>query len=499
MFLGKAAHCVRSPVPLAARVARGVRTFRRSRLLRGGVVLSSGVAALPSGVDSLSLGDVNGAQLADIAVAGREGGNYVVNIYDSRGQANLSSSSGWTPNLVASLVNPLGVGVGPLSIAPGDFDGSGTSQLAVTASESIKGQKPEVAVYQFSLAAGTPPIGAPVTPELMTSFTPAGMESAVGLQLAASDLNGNGQDELIVGAAGGDVKTLDVMSEGTSNNWTVVNAFSLNKKMETGVFVSAGALAKSGADAIVVGSATQNDVEVLNPSTGKVERTFKPFTQKNIGVRVSVVSNVNQAGSIVITPVLTGSHPQESVIISASTWKGKGFKPVDSPGDGNLVPLGAGYVYQQSTITNLTSSLPTSAGPVTPSVIFGSEEGTTLVVQGFQTTKKSFAPNSSDTIVEPTLEQATPSAVFYPLEIPGDLPGLPGATAYPAIAYPESTYHLRSRSIFPAPSSIYTGLLPTTPKIDKSAKGWGPATRQPHHRRSRPVREPSGWSAIACC
>jgi cell wall-associated NlpC family hydrolase len=224
-----------------------------------------------------------------------------------------------------------------------------------------------------------------------------------------------------------------------------------------------------------------------------VERTFKPFTQKNIGARVSVVSNVNQAGSIVVTPVLTGSHPQESVIISASTWKGKGFNPVDSPGEGDLVPLGAGYVYQQSTITNLTSSLPTSDGPVTPSVIFGSENGTTLVVQGFQTTKKSFAPDSADTIVEPTLEQATPSAVFYPLEIPGDLPGLPGATAYPAIAYPEGTYQSPfSINLSGAPSSIYTGLLPTTPKIVKSAKGWGPSNK-PSTPPSVPTGEGAGW------
>jgi hypothetical protein len=188
MFQGKAARpCLFTGS--SGRTRRKRRSFRSTlEALEGRVVLSSGAAALPSGVDSLALGDVNGAQLADIAVAGREGGNYVVNIYDSRGQANLSSSTGWTPNLVATLVNPLGVGVGPLSIALGDFDGSGTSQLAVTASESIKGQKPEVAIYQFSLAAGTPPIGAPVTPELMTSFTPAGMESAAGLQLAAFDI-----------------------------------------------------------------------------------------------------------------------------------------------------------------------------------------------------------------------------------------------------------------------------------------------------------------------
>ena len=440
------------------------------------MVLSTGPVALPAGVDSLALGDVNGAQLADIAVAGREGGDYVVNIYDSRGLPSSSSSTGWTPNPVATLVNPLGAGVGPLSIALGDFDGSGTSQLAVAASKSIKGQKPVVAIYQFSVAAGTPPMGAAVTPEFMTSFLPAGMRSAAGLQLAAADLNGNGQEELIVGAAGGEVKTLDVMSDGTSTNWTAENQFSLGNKMKTGVFVSAGALTKSGGDAIVVGSATQNDVEVLNPSTGKVERKFKPFTEKNIGARVAVVSTVNQAGSIVVTPVTNGSDTRESVIISASTWKGKGFNPVDSPGEGELVPLGAGYVYQRSTITNLTTSLPTSDGPVTPSVIFGSQDGTTLVVQGFKTTKKSFAPNSADAIVEPTLEQATPSAVFYPLEIPGDLPGLKGATAYPAIAYPESTYQSPfSINLSGAPSSIYAGLLPTTPVINRSAKGWGPS------------------------
>ena len=296
--------------------------------------------------------------------------------HDSRGMPSTSSSTESTVNLIASLVNPLGAGVGPLSVAPGDFDGSGTSQLAVAPSESIAGQRPVVAIYQFELASGTLPMDAPVTPVLMTkSFTPTGMGSSAGFQLAAADLDGKGQDELIVGSAGGGAKKLDILSYQTATaKWTLKRQLSLDKlDLDSGVFVEPGDLAGTGKGAIVVGSATHNEVDVLNPSTGGVEQSLHPFAQGSVEARVSVVAAINQPGAIVVTPVATGASTAKAVIISASTWTGKSFTPVDSPGAGGLVPLGAGYVYQRSTIQNLTTSLPTSDGPATPSVIFRAE------------------------------------------------------------------------------------------------------------------------------
>jgi hypothetical protein len=247
--------------------------------------------------------------------------------------------------------------------------------------------------------------------------------------------------------------------------------------MGNGIFLSAGDLAGNGKSAIVVGSRTHDQVDVLNPSNGSVERSLQPFVQRKLGARVSVVAAVNQPGSIVVTPAGAGSNTVSPVIIPASTWTAQSFTPVDSPGAGALVPLGAGYVYQRSVIQNLSSSLPTSDGPATPSVIFGSQNGNSLVVQGFEQVNQSFSPSASDTIVEPTLSQATPNTAFSPLAEPGDLPGPTTPTDYPAIAYPPITYISPfSIDLAGAPSSIYAGLLPATPFGDPTPPDpWGPS------------------------
>ncbi len=213
--------------------------------------------ALTAGVDSLAIGDVNGDRIADIAVAGRQGGNFVVDIYDSRGQANKTSSTGWTVNLLAQLVNPLGKGVGPLSVALGDFSGTGVSELAVASSAPRCADRPVVAVYQFQLPSGTQPLGSPVTAvPLAKPFTPSGLAGAAGLRLAAADINGNGVDSLIVAPAQGGSSTLDILGyQPSSGTWQLQNHIGLGPlNMTQGVFLSAGDLQGNGGTEIAVGA-----------------------------------------------------------------------------------------------------------------------------------------------------------------------------------------------------------------------------------------------------
>ena len=87
----------------------------------------------------MSLGDFNGDRVVDLAVAGRQDGHYVVTIYNGDGQASDKTSTGAIPQVLATMIDPLGVGVGPLNVTAGDFTGIGLSDLAISATSSTGG------------------------------------------------------------------------------------------------------------------------------------------------------------------------------------------------------------------------------------------------------------------------------------------------------------------------------------------------------------------------
>jgi cell wall-associated NlpC family hydrolase len=438
------------------------------------------------GVDSMAIGDVNGDRLADIVVAGRSGGDYVVDIYDAEGAPDANSATGTTVNLLATLRNPLGKGVGPLSVAVGDFEGGGVSELAIaSASPTTKGA-PVVATYRFDLATqGSLPLNAPVTAvKLADRFTPRGLEHAMGLQLTAADLNGDGVDELIVGAAGAGrgSQTLDVMRyQPTGRTWQLQKTISLAAARITGgVSLSAGDLLGDGHAEIVVGSQANGRVAVIDPKTGAVERSLTPFGKLQVGVRVAVVANEGAPGALVVTTNSSG-RTQKAAIVPASSWTAQAFTLPKTPGSGALIPLGGGWVYQRDTIQGLAtsstdeSSFPYSSGPAAPTVLFGPSRGNALLVQGFGANLQP-DPSPLVTITEPILSAArAPDAPFTDLEIPGDLPGSKTATNYPEVAYPSIAYRSPYSINLPGDlAAIGAGLLPTQPINPASSAGWGP-------------------------
>jgi hypothetical protein len=441
---------------------------------------------LPDGVDSLAVGDVNGDRIVDIAVAGREDGNSVVDIYDGRGEpadsaassAAAESTTHSTVNLLAQLVNPLGQGVGPMSVALGDFTGSGVSELAVASTDPTSVGLPLVQVYRFQLATpGAVPLGAPVTPVPVSApFTPPALFTASGLRLTAADVEGNGVDSLIIGPAQGGGSVLDIMGyQATSGTWQLQSQLGIGAlNMSQGVFLSAGDLEDNGSTEIAVGSRTEDQVDLLNAS-GAVLQSLQPLKQANVGALVAIVTAVNEPGALVVTPNTAGTSPGTAVIIPAGTDKPQKIRLSRSPGPGGLVPLGGGYVYQRSTIKHIETSLPISDGPATPTVLFGSSLGSKLVVQGFTQHGQRLKADKKDRAVEPILSQATPGTRFYPLEQPGDLPGHKTREDFPLVAYPSITYQSPfSIDLSSAPASVQQGLLPTAPFVDPGAYAWGP-------------------------
>ena len=149
-----------------------------------------------SGVDSIAMGDVNGDQIADVAVASHQNGQYQVAIYSGAGQADESLATGYAPQLLATIPDPFSPAAGPLDVALGDFSGSGISELAISAKYSN-----QISFWTFQqspIAIADGPLNAPVTPMAMGPlFTPAGLQNAKGINLAAVSLAGNGVYQLV--------------------------------------------------------------------------------------------------------------------------------------------------------------------------------------------------------------------------------------------------------------------------------------------------------------
>lgn len=453
--------------------ARVRRKTRRPRLmtepLEPRLQLSTGALG-PGGVDALALGDVNGDRVVDLVVAGRQAGHYVVTIYDGVGTQDKSSSTGSKVLTLATLTDPLGQGVGPLSIAVGDFNGDGVSELAIAAAA---GGGAQIATYKFQLPAGASPIDHTVTPvPLATAFVPSGFNSARGLSLAAADMDGNGADELIVGAVGPKFSKLDQLSFSTAGGWQLEKSISLPKGM-SGVDLSAGDLTGDGVPDIAAINQSNGKVAVFNGSTLKWSSTMNPLGQTSAGARVAIVASEDAPGALVVTP--GAKSPQLSpVLVSRAnnkTYKFRILAPIK--GSGALVPLGGGWVYQPSTIIQ-SGSFPYSKGPTAPTVLFGSTTSNSVVVQGFTAT---LSPSKADTNLEPVLASATAGTAFIPLQKPDTFTISGGASAgapAPLVAFPPIVYHSPySVDLSSAPASIYQGLLSTS-AVTSGSGTWGP-------------------------
>ena len=207
-----------------------------------------------SGIDSIAMGDVNGDQIADVAVASHQNGEYQVAIYSGAGQADGNLATGYAPDLLATIPDPFSPSAGPLDVALGDFTGSGISELAISAKNSNK-----ISVWTFQqnsecgrrraaeCAGDSGADGLPVHAR--------GFPSAKGINLAAVSLAGNGVYQLVATPATNGPGEVDVLSYGAQTGWQVTQTIgSVPVKATSGLSVSAGDLTDDGDADIVVGS-----------------------------------------------------------------------------------------------------------------------------------------------------------------------------------------------------------------------------------------------------
>jgi cell wall-associated NlpC family hydrolase len=456
---------------------------------------SGGQVPTGSGVDSIAMGDVNGDQIADVAVATHENGQYEVSIYSGAGQANTSYNTGYAPQLLATILDPFSPADGPLDVALGDFAGTGVSELAISSEYSN-----QISVWKFQQSATAiinGPLNAPVIPvSTGPLFTPAGLQDAKGINLAAVSFSGNGVYQLVATPATNGPGKVVVLSYGSQTGWQVTQTIgSVPVDADQGLSVSAGVLTNDGMPNIVVGSQADGKVAVYSEELQSWVATTSPLGKKAKDVRVAVDSSEGESGSLVVT---SGQAGAKAVIVP---WGGtaKKFLPHTSPGSGALIPLGAGYVYRPSTIrpkpssstADDSSTFKHSPGPATPDVLFASTGGSGFVVQEFKphpahgSTLARFTPSGKDTYVEPL--SGSLGNGFIPLQVTSD----PDATGQAVtknkyvpiiniVVLPKNDYTSPfSIDLSGVPASVTAGLEPVPSPTPSSTDPWGP-TRVPN-------------------
>ncbi len=142
--------------------------------------------------------------------------------------------------------------------------------------------------------------------------------------------------------------------------------------------------------------------------------------------------------------------------------------------------LAGGYVYQRSTIQDLTGSFPFSDGPTTPTVLLASTRGSQLIVQGFTAANK---PSVPDTYIEPLWGPV--GAGFIPLQpkvdpaATGDSADASSIDSIPSdlVVYPQQlTYNSPySIDLSRAPASTLAGLYDIATITTTTPSAWGPA------------------------
>ena len=287
-----------------------------------------------SGVDSIALGDVNGDQVADVAVASHKNGQYQVAIYSGIGRTDGKLATGYAPHLLAKIPDPFSLSAGPLDVALGDFSGDGISELAISSRFSNK-----ISVWTFqqspkAIAKG--PLNKPVTPVAMGSpFTPVGFQTAQGINLAAMDTTGDGVYQLIATPATAGPAEVEILSYVSHTGWQVsLTIANIPVSAAQGLSVSAGDVTDVGTPDIVVGSQATGQVAVYSGELGRWVWTGSPLGQNVENVRVAVASSEGATGSIVVTGTQGG---QLAAIVP---WGGtaQDFQVARSPGSGALVP-----------------------------------------------------------------------------------------------------------------------------------------------------------------
>ena len=179
-------------------------------------------------------------------------------------------------------------------VAAGDVNGDGRADIIVGAGEG-NGSSPQVKV--FSGADGT---------TVLQNFFAFAPSFTGGVRVAAGDVNGDGRADIITGAGPGGGQVVVYSGKDLS---ILKNFFPFGANYTGGVYVAAGDVNGDGLDDIIVGAGTgPSRVTVFNSKDGSVHQDFFAFANSTGGVRVAA-TDLDADGS---ADILAATGPGDS-------------------------------------------------------------------------------------------------------------------------------------------------------------------------------------------